>query len=152
MHRQQSDPHINGAHPQPGGGDRSNRGTAGHIVIRHELLIRNVRRLARRRENTGTYRIGCISLIRVDLQQRASTGKRAHRRIVMPLVVRVHQMPGIRRKAHRIGERAAVFVLAFPASLREPHQHILQERTGGTAAGFRPDLFVVESRKHHGMR
>ena len=151
VHRQQANTHIHGAHAQAGCRNRANRRAARHIVIRHELLIRHTGLRTRRGKHASTHRIRRITLVRINLQQRTTTGQRLNGRVVVTLIVRVHQVTGISRQAERRRHRTAVLLRALTARSGQAHQNILQERTGRTTTRLGAELLVVERREHHGL-
>ena len=151
MHRQQANTHIYGAHTQASRRNRANRRTARHIVIRHELLIRHTSLRTRRSKHASTHRIRRITLVRVNLQQRTTTGQRLNGRVVVTLIVRVHQVTGISGQAERRRHRTAVLLRALTARSGQAHQNILQERASRTATRLRTKLLMVKRRKHHSL-
>ena len=148
VHRQQAHAHVDRQDPQAGRRDRADRRPARHRVVADEVLRGNARRCARAIPQGNALAVRRVTLLRVDLDDRAAAHHRTVIRIVVARVVRVHRVRGVCAHARGGGEHALEAILVPAQSLRRAAQHRLQDRAGRARARFRAHLLVIEAHEH----
>ena len=149
VHRQLRHADVDGGDPEPGGGERSDRRAARHVVARHEDLPRHAGLGARPLEQRGRVRRRRVALVGVELDRRAGVDERPVVGLVALRVVGVHGVGVVGRHARRDrrarggGRRAC----------RRGRRRAVRGRVRGAArlapvVAGRPDLLVVEEDDH----
>ena len=142
MHAQLRHADVGGAHAQFRRGDRADGGAAAHVGAGDDALAGNAGALADAAKPAGGFAAGGVTLVAVDLDDRARVQQRAVRRLVFVRVIRMHAVGVVGRNQHGMAQRARQIV----AAAAQPPQHRLQKRAVGAAGRDAADFFVVVQR------
>jgi hypothetical protein len=95
MHRQKWDSNIKGANAEPGCGEWPNSRPSGDLVIRDKLLHRNASALSAVAPERAPMSIGCVPLVRVQLQHWPCAKTWLNIGVVLAGMVGVNRVGGI---------------------------------------------------------